>query len=394
MRQITVVEDPGAAVAERLTAAAEQGAHIVAHRRVDAARAYAIAAEHDAGLERRDGVVLRRALRAARPPGLELRDGAPRAALAPHATPPRVDAHARASSAHEAAAGAYEALAARAPRQRPALRPRCCSGWARTPTSPRCSRASRSSRRRGGSSSACRVAGMEPQVPRVTLTLPVDQPRPRGRLPRLRRRQGGGGRARVRRPARPEAPGRARAPARTARSVVFVDERRGGAALMSGQFIGLDVGGTKIAVRDAPGRQARPTSRADHDQRVDGRTRWSRQLVELIGHAARRATPCAVGVGLPSIIEFETGRIAHSVNIPLQDLPLRELLTEQRRDAGLRRERRVVRGARRGVRRGRQARVPEPRDVHRRHRRRRRHGASAAGSTAARPSAGRGRATR
>ena len=37
----------------------------------------------------------------------------------------------------------------------------------------------------------------------------------------------------------------------------------------------------------------------------------------------------AAGVGLPSIIEFETGRIAHSVNIPLADLPLRELLSEK-----------------------------------------------------------------
>ena len=44
---------------------------------------------------------------------------------------------------------------------------------ARTPTPPRCSPASRSSRRRSASSSACRRPGMEPQVPRVTLTLPV-----------------------------------------------------------------------------------------------------------------------------------------------------------------------------------------------------------------------------
>ena len=74
------------------------------------------------------------------------------------------------------------------------------------------------------------------------------------------------------------------------------------------------------------------------------------QLVELIAHL-RNDDTVAVGVGLPSIIEFETGRIAHSVNIPLADLPLRELLSEQGRHPGLHRERRVVRGARRGVRR-------------------------------------------
>ena len=37
----------------------------------------------------------------------------------------------------------------------------------------------------------------------------------------------------------------------------------------------------------------------------------------------------AVGIGMPSIIEFATGRILASVNIPLHDIPLRELLTER-----------------------------------------------------------------
>ena len=48
MRQITVVEDPGAAVAERLTAAAEQGAHIVLTGGSTPRGAYTIAAEQDA----------------------------------------------------------------------------------------------------------------------------------------------------------------------------------------------------------------------------------------------------------------------------------------------------------------------------------------------------------
>jgi 6-phosphogluconolactonase/glucosamine-6-phosphate isomerase/deaminase len=48
MRQITVVEDPGAAVAERLTAAAEQGAHIVLTGGSTPRGAYAIAAEQGA----------------------------------------------------------------------------------------------------------------------------------------------------------------------------------------------------------------------------------------------------------------------------------------------------------------------------------------------------------
>jgi len=37
----------------------------------------------------------------------------------------------------------------------------------------------------------------------------------------------------------------------------------------------------------------------------------------------------AVGIGMPSIIEFATGKILASVNIPLHDIPLRQLLTER-----------------------------------------------------------------
>jgi glucokinase len=95
---------------------------------------------------------------------------------------------------------------------------------------------------------------------------------------------------------------------------------------MEGQFIGLDVGGTKIASATLQGgklttQELIKTNVSDSDALVG-------QLVELIGHLRSDAT-VAAGVGLPSIIEFATGRIAHSVNIPLQDLPLRELLTEQ-----------------------------------------------------------------
>jgi glucokinase len=93
---------------------------------------------------------------------------------------------------------------------------------------------------------------------------------------------------------------------------------------MEGRFIGLDVGGTKIASATLENGRLEPrelvkTNVADSDALVG-------QLVELIGHLRDERT-VAVGIGLPSIIEFETGRIAHSVNIPLADLPLRELLT-------------------------------------------------------------------
>jgi glucokinase len=37
----------------------------------------------------------------------------------------------------------------------------------------------------------------------------------------------------------------------------------------------------------------------------------------------------AVGVGVPSVVEFETGRIVSSVNVPLRDIPLRHVLSER-----------------------------------------------------------------
>ena len=94
------------------------------------------------------------------------------------------------------------------------------------------------------------------------------------------------------------------------------------------------------------------------------------QLIAAIEHARTERTR-AVGIGVPSLIEFATGRIRSSVNIPLKDVPLRELLTERVGAAGVRRERRVVRCARRGVPR-RPDGLPAPGHVHRRHRRRRR----------------------
>jgi glucokinase len=93
---------------------------------------------------------------------------------------------------------------------------------------------------------------------------------------------------------------------------------------VSDQFIGIDVGGTKIAcatLQDG----ALSESHLQHTE-LDSQERLVDQLMAAIEHA-RTPDSRAVGVGVPSLIEFATGRIRSSVNIPLQDLPLRELLT-------------------------------------------------------------------
>jgi glucokinase len=94
----------------------------------------------------------------------------------------------------------------------------------------------------------------------------------------------------------------------------------------AGQFIGVDVGGTKVAtaglcegVLSEP--VVQPTEKASAEALLD-------QIVAAID-AVRGPDARAVGIGVPSVVEFATGRIRYSVNIPLADLPLRELLSQR-----------------------------------------------------------------
>jgi glucokinase len=95
---------------------------------------------------------------------------------------------------------------------------------------------------------------------------------------------------------------------------------------VSDQFIGVDVGGTKIATATLQG-GALSESALVHTKQTS-QEELVEQLVAAID-AARGPDARAVGIGLPSVIEFATGRIRSSVNIPLADLPLRALLTER-----------------------------------------------------------------
>ena len=178
-------------------------------------------------------------------------------------------------------------------------------------------------------------------------------------------RAGPGGAARRRRPralraqARPaHARQRSHGLARTAPRVI------------EGSFIGVDVGGTKVAAalleRGEPGESHLvKTETGSTDALLD-------QLVEAI-EAVRADDTRAVGIGVPSVIDFATGRIRYSVNIPLADVPLRELLTDRvglpvyvENDASC--------AALSEAYEGEELDDPEPRHVHGRDRRRRRPG--------------------
>jgi len=91
-------------------------------------------------------------------------------------------------------------------------------------------------------------------------------------------------------------------------------------------FLGIDVGGTKVAAAALVGGRlgeplVRPTDTASTDALVE-------QIVASV-EAVRTPDARAVGIGVPSVVEFATGRIRASVNIPLADVPLRGLLSDR-----------------------------------------------------------------
>ena len=90
--------------------------------------------------------------------------------------------------------------------------------------------------------------------------------------------------------------------------------------------IGVDLGGTKVVVACLRGRQMgesrlKATDRSGSGALID-------QLVALVNDI-RSDDLAAIGIGVPSVVEFETGRVVSSVNIPLTDVPLRQVLGER-----------------------------------------------------------------
>jgi len=90
--------------------------------------------------------------------------------------------------------------------------------------------------------------------------------------------------------------------------------------------IGVDLGGTKVAVAPLVGRHfgdsvLLPTDRSGSAALID-------QLVAIV-NKIRSDDLAAVGIGVPSIVEFDTGTVVSSVNIPLKDVSLRSVLGQR-----------------------------------------------------------------
>ena len=86
--------------------------------------------------------------------------------------------------------------------------------------------------------------------------------------------------------------------------------------------LGVDVGGTKVAVAAIDGVTVRdsveqPTAVESTEALLDGIEQTVRRLIERVGE------PRAIGVGVPSQIDYATGTVETSVNIPLTGVPLR-----------------------------------------------------------------------
>ncbi len=95
---------------------------------------------------------------------------------------------------------------------------------------------------------------------------------------------------------------------------------------MSSSVVGVDLGGTKVAAAALSGGEfgesvIRPTDLSSTQALVG-------QLAELVDEA-KPGQLDAVGIGIPSVVEFETGRAVSSVNVPLADVPLRQVLGER-----------------------------------------------------------------
>jgi glucokinase len=98
--------------------------------------------------------------------------------------------------------------------------------------------------------------------------------------------------------------------------------------MSTSETIGVDLGGTKMAIGVLSGTEPLYEQReASHGQTED-------ELVELLlreVEEARQARPgvAAIGLGIPATIDHDKGVAVSAVNLPLKNLPVREIVSER-----------------------------------------------------------------
>jgi glucokinase len=94
------------------------------------------------------------------------------------------------------------------------------------------------------------------------------------------------------------------------------------------ETIGVDLGGTKMLVGVLSGTEPL------HESREVSRGQSEEELVDLLVREieeARQARPevAAVGLGIPATIDHDSGVAVSAVNLPIRDLPIRNLVSER-----------------------------------------------------------------
>jgi glucokinase len=87
--------------------------------------------------------------------------------------------------------------------------------------------------------------------------------------------------------------------------------------------IGVDLGGTKVAV--AMLRERALGDSLMQPTECSGSAALIEQLVTMVS-SVRDDDLAGVGLGVPSVVDFDSGRVVSSVNVPLADVALREVL--------------------------------------------------------------------
>jgi glucokinase len=98
--------------------------------------------------------------------------------------------------------------------------------------------------------------------------------------------------------------------------------------MSSSETIGVDLGGTKMLVGVLSGTEVL------YEQREHSTGQTEDELVELLVREvgeAREARPdvAAVGLGIPATIDHERGVAVAAVNLPLSDVPIKEVVSER-----------------------------------------------------------------
>src|ERR1039457_3725008 len=91
--------------------------------------------------------------------------------------------------------------------------------------------------------------------------------------------------------------------------------------------IGVDVGGTKVSVATLRGASTAeplllPTDRTSAEALVA-------QIVAHVGKVSNGEPPLAAEICAPAVFAFASARARSSVNVPIQDVPLRPVLSER-----------------------------------------------------------------